>query len=1477
MKRVIKTEERKIALFLAILLAFSTPVSVLGASPKVTEVNDAGKDLDYTFTETVSEDGTTADIQLEVMEKGGNTLTEVIMPDGQVIYPEDRDDKIGFKQNVDGSEKNLIHYNATKNGTVKFQLKYQVPIAAEIPQTERATEFNDGTEATEPEVQQEAEPVPESEVQEPVEATLLSKVVDTIFPVMEVHAAGLDTITEERVMEVSYEVTSIQQPVMFKSRSAVTVTELEELNTAIANVGDGDTITVSGNIPGIVNVTGKKITLTGGTLQALNITNGSEVTLENITIDANKIGNGTEANGGSAIILKGSILHLKSNSIVKNGVFSVTSRNRLGGGGICATDSSKIYMYDGSMITDNSTANKKSGRIAGGGVFLQSSEMVVYGGVIKNNASSIGGGGVAFEDSSVHFYGGVVTDNSAERNGGGIYLGTADNLSTLTIEGDTEIKNNEAGDLGGGIIADGVLNLKGGKIHSNTAANMGGGIYFDQLIAGAKINVSQNPQVINNTVAGKSNNLELHDTLDGVTETVSLIGEFSGKIGITKSPNMPTLDGQIDTVVNKGFEPSVEMTQSGTGENARFFSDNPDYYTYLEADGDTKKIVLAAPKVTLDPGKGTLAAGTTNPYYTPYNKTTSAPAEPSLLGHKFLGWSADPNGEIFDFEYTLITNDITLYAKWIEKEYTVKYDTAGGIPETIPDKLGVRFQDKGIVPADIPTKVGHTFSGWVVNGITVLDTTEYSALVKDDTVEEITLIAQWEKKNYTVDFAVEPGERGGKLDGNYAQQTVAYEEHADGGAGIKVNKGSVFLGWSYAYTPEGEAETISGTIYDYTRIPITADITFVAEFAKTPFVSGISTGGYVAVQKETAPAETGTSTTTKIEYDTDETLPAEAGFKFKGADHHHIAGITFKDLSDREFTVDINSTEAQTFTVGDTAEYTAQIKLTVNKADGTLHIKGIEDSLEFTFAFEEDTKYSVSFKEEMDSVDNWSQTTGLFSGDKIGEAPVTNPSKPGYTFGGWSSDGTGSQDKMYDADARITDKDEVYYAVWTAKEYTIHYNTDGGTLVADKTNVHYTDTGLLPDELPQKTGHIFVGWEKDTQAVDADTAYNTLVADDTVMEVTLKAKWIVKTFQAVWKTADGETGGIIDGGTQTEEGIPYEEYATKDVTAVPASEDSELLGWEYCYIPEGGTEPITGFVEDYKQVKVLGNITFTAKFAEKVFVSIGTENGRVTAAKGTQAEEITEDSRTSAMVQFTVEELEKEKGTVTLKYAANIHHHLSKITFRDTLGHQYTIYAKDGSTVTEGPDYEVGVQKAAGNITVKVDETEGTIQITGIDTSLAFTVQFDADPTYKVEFFTEQNDPTSRVKVNDGLYTGNPVGDKPETDPVKEGYTFHGWSMDGTQVAGKMYDENTKIQNTDIAYYAIWEKDDSKPVENPPKKPTGGSNQNPVTKTGRTISSNMKPVKTGDATNVILFVILLTGASLVLVGVVIVRRRRKKQ
>lgn len=1829
MKRLIQKGEKSVALLLAFLMAFSSPLSVWaengqefsdGTDPIFSDGSGSNDDLLYTFSEEVSEDGLSSNVKLEVTEKEENTLTEVILPDGSSVYPDTQNEITGFKQDVDGVEKNIVYYEVTENGIVKFKLKYNVPIIPTV-QEETDSEIQSKSESeTQDEIQPEthSEPVkteneivPEVEqntemietqknseqetesieYQIDTEQNLLSKVMDTIFPVLEVQAANIESQPIEKEMIIEYQVNGIQDRTIMNTRGTVVAT-IDELNEAIANASDGDTITIDGSIDGVAVIDGKKITLTGGTLRALNITNGSDVTLENIVIDANKIGTESSgewgATGGPAIIIKDSGIKLSNGSVIENAFMNDVNifPNASYGGGIFA-ESSTIEMYDGAIIQNNEVYTVRNYSRGGGVALCHGSSMYMYGGTINNNKATnpsgyiegSTGGGIFLnqdsDDNQFYMYGGEISQNTAEIGGGifqyrgnveisggiikentatvgdhgdslyesGLGAGVAslnirNKKNILTIKGNAQIADNIADVSNAGIWSvDSVLNLFGGSITNNISLDSDKSKMSRYPVGGVgasymanqkyqQVNIEGNTIITDNCVNDIRSNLGMEQD---EYNCVNLTEKFTGKIGLSLADDKPALPSYMkDFIINGGENPTSELVQNVAEINANFFSDNTDYITRLEPDGDNHKVVLGFPKVTYNTRGGDFAPGEEQEFYTTANQPITKPSDPTFSDHAFIAWYTTPDyqdGTEFDFNtpitkdtdlyarwfpdvyfidfdanggtgtmdtivqdgtesvnlpanaftngtylfdgwnteadgsgtpvaegqtgYTPGKKDVTLYAQWKERTYTVKYDTGGGTPTTIADKDNVKFVDTGLLPADVikkegytftgwkvqgtdtkvendtkysdlvadytisevtlealwsentytvkydtnggmptaitdktnvkfkdpgllpadnPTRSGYTFNGWEVDGNKVIDTTTYKALVADDTVKlvtlvaqweakeytvkydsnggtpvnvaekehvkfwdvdllpadtmtkpgytfggwnyntkpvsdttkysdlaaddtvkeitltaqwipkqykvnydvnggkpdnyssetvkfedvvpipadaptkdgydfkgwmkdttkidgtgvtydslvaddmvsEITLEAQWEEKSYTVKFELKPGERGGTLSGDTADQGVKYNQYAAAGADVNVSIDSAFLGWSYSYTPVGSITPISGTVVDYTTVPILNDVTFIANFAKVPFVSGISTKGFVSVQKGGAPADVGTSTVTKIEYDLTDALPAKAGFKFEGVLHYHIDEIKFNDLYNHEFTLDLNSKEKQMFTVGEDGHASA-IQIAVDKAKGTVNITGIEESLKFNFAFAEDTKYTVSFQEEKGPADNWGQNTDLYTGDAMGKEPATNPVKQGYTFDGWSSDGSNTPDKMYDPDALVTDKDEVYYAVWTPKEYTVHYNTDGGTAVLDKTGVHYTDTGLTPADNPTKPGYTFDSWEKDTVKIAADTAYHTLVADDTVMEVTLTAKWEVKHFTASWVTKDGETLGSIDGGNQKEEGIAYNSNVTKDVTAVPASNDSEFIGWEYSYIPDGSTTPVLGFTNDYKTTPVLGDITFTAKFAAKPFVSIGAANGKVTAVKGTTPEEISGSSGTTALIQYTAaDDIENNKGTAALKYAADMHHHLTTISFKDMFGHEYTIWTKDSGGTTAGPDYEVGGKTPATKVSVVIDEKNGTIQVSDIDTSLAFTVVFEEDPKYKVEFFREKDDPTSLVQTNDGLYTGNPVGQKPDADPAKPGYKFLGWSTDGSNDPDKMYDKDTLIQDQDIAYYGVWELIDYK-------------------------------------------------------------------
>ena len=106
--------------------------------------------------------------------------------------------------------------------------------------------------------------------------------------------------------------------------------------------------------------------------------------------------------------------------------------------------------------------------------------------------------------------------------------------------------------------------------------------------------------------------------------------------------------------------------------------------------------------------------------------------------------------------------------------------------------------------------------------------------------------------------------------------------------------------------------------------------------------------------------------------------------------------------------------------------------------------------------------------------------------DVAGIAPITvpanttatkpaDPTKDGFTFAGWMYNGA-----LWNFDQDIVFTDIQLTASWTAIEYDLTLNLDGGVLVNAPTK--YTAAGLtLP--LPTKSGYTFAGWKNATGTI----------------------------------------------------------------------------------------------------------------------------------------------------------------------------------------------------------------------------------------------------------------------------------------------------------------------------------------------------------------------------------------------------------
>lgn len=154
---------------------------------------------------------------------------------------------------------------------------------------------------------------------------------------------------------------------------------------------------------------------------------------------------------------------------------------------------------------------------------------------------------------------------------------------------------------------------------------------------------------------------------------------------------------------------------------------------------------------------------------------------------------------------------------------------------------------------------------------------------------------------------------------------------------------------------------------------------------------------------------------------------------------------------------------------------------------------------------------------------------------------LEKPEKTGYTFAGWHTGKTVDPDGVITKGYYAQDLD--YTATWDVNQYTITFNTDGGSVVAAITQ-DYNSAITAPAD-PTKEYYKFIGWDKPIPA--------TMPAEN----ITLTAQW-----EGIPHTITFDT----DGGTPIDKmTVKYGENITKP--ADPVKTGYTFLGWNK-QIPE---------------------------------------------------------------------------------------------------------------------------------------------------------------------------------------------------------------------------------------------------------------------------------------------------------------------
>ncbi|XMB72289.1 InlB B-repeat-containing protein [Mycoplasmatota bacterium WC30] len=531
--------------------------------------------------------------------------------------------------------------------------------------------------------------------------------------------------------------------------------------------------------------------------------------------------------------------------------------------------------------------------------------------------------------------------------------------------------------------------------------------------------------------------------------------------------------GSVVTAITQDFETTVEEPVNPTKVENTFvgwYSDSEltTAYTFTTMPGEDitlyAKWTVNQYTLAFEDYNGTVIQRADYDYEADLSGVT-VPSDPSRIGYTFSGWDST-------LPETMPANDVVITATYTINQYTITFDSNGGSAViAITQNFGTTVEEP-----DIPTKTEHTFGGWYSDAEL---TVAYTFTTMPG--ENITLYAKWNINEYTVTYE--------DYDGSVLQ-SAPYDFGTDLSGVVPpiepIREGYTFAGWDSTLPETMPANdvviTATYTINQYTitfkdyngyvlnvQIMVYGSDLSTATIPDDPVREGYTFAGWDSTLPETMPADdivitatysanqytitfdsNGGSTVTSITQEAESvvlepTNPTKSGYTFSGW------------YSDAELSIEY------TITTMPTEDITLYAKWTINQ-------------------------YSVIYKDYDDTV--LQSASYDYEADLSGVTPPTDPSRIAYTFSGWDNS----------IPATMPANDVVITATYTINQYTISFDTNGGTSVPAITQNY--DTDVTEPAEPTKTDYYFDGWYSDSE-LTVEYSFTTMPAEN----ITLYAAW----------------------------------------------------------------------------------------------------------------------------------------------------------------------------------------------------------------------------------------------------------------------------------------------------------------------------------------------------------------------------------
>ena len=532
-----------------------------------------------------------------------------------------------------------------------------------------------------------------------------------------------------------------------------------------------------------------------------------------------------------------------------------------------------------------------------------------------------------------------------------------------------------------------------------------------------------------------------------------------------------------------------------------------------------------------------------------YNSTTSnsctlnLPTPQKVSGYTFTGWSEE-KGCYHGVMSPKVSYDTLLHACWLPDDlsnsFYIKYNANGGtgapINQGYPklDYTSPLFLDnRPIISDKIPIRSGYTFLGWSTNKNATTST--WFPGDKYYANQTMTLYAVWKNNNPTKpSYTITYNANGGT--GAPSAQTKTENVNLTISSAVPVRSGYTFLGWSTSKTAT-TAQYKPGDIYN-----TNASATLYAVWKKNPNTYTITynaNGGTGAPSAQTK--------TENVNLIISPVEPFKNGYTFVGwntnksatSAQYHSGDIYIRNASMTLYAVWKKAeTPITTYTInydanggtGAPSKQVSNIGVSViisnvkPTRNGYIFLGWSTNSASTNVQYSSGTVYSLNAsmtlyavweKEEL-PIKNYVITYNANGGKQPPKSQTKEqgidltlsdsiPTRKGYEFVGWSTNKNATDVEYEPEDAYSNDLDTTLYAVWSATEYIIIYEMNGGYIdenpngaVYDDTIkinnpikkvkiiTHENDTGVeVDDEILSELE--FDGWT--SKDIDKDTAY----------------------------------------------------------------------------------------------------------------------------------------------------------------------------------------------------------------------------------------------------------------------------------------------------------------------------------------------------------------------------------------------------